>query len=65
MTHEGMLASITRQLVKAELQIHPANPEMALGIAIARRIMEKQYEELLKQSPPNPSQDVQTSLYKT
>lgn len=61
MTHEGMLASITRQLVKAEIQIHAHNPEMALGMAMARRIMERQYEELLKQSPPSPFQDLQTA----
>lgn len=47
MTHEGMLASITRELVKTEIQIHAKNPEMALGMAMARRIMERQYAERL------------------
>jgi len=45
MTHEAMLAAITRELVRAEIQIHAQNPEMALGMAMARRIMERQYAE--------------------
>lgn len=43
MTHEAMLAGITRELVRTEIQIHAQNPEMALGMAMARRIMERQY----------------------
>ena len=47
MTHETMLAAITRELVRTEIQIHAQNPEMALGMAMARRIMERQYLEKL------------------
>lgn len=47
MTHETMLAAITRELVRTEIQIHAQNPEMALGMAMARRIMERQYSEKL------------------
>jgi len=48
MTHEAMLAGITRELVKTEIQIHAQNPEMALGMAMARRIMERQYATTLE-----------------
>lgn len=40
-----MLAAITRELVRTEIAITKQNPEMALGIAMARRIMERQYAE--------------------
>lgn len=43
MTNEQMLFAITRELVRTEIAITKQNPEMALGIAMARRIMERQY----------------------
>ena len=51
MTHEAMLAAITRELVKTEIQIHAKNPEMALGMAMARRIMERQYAANFEATP--------------
>lgn len=45
MTNEQMLFAITRELVRTEIAITKQNPEMALGIAMARRIMERQYAE--------------------
>jgi hypothetical protein len=51
MTHESMLAAITRELVRTEIKITKDNPEMALGMAMARRIMERHYAEHLTTQP--------------
>ena len=55
MTHETMLAAITRELVRTEIQIHAQNPEMALGMAMARRIMERQYADKMTDGNAFPS----------
>jgi len=54
-----MLASITRELVRTEIKIHAQNPEMALGMAMARRIMERQYADKLTQGTAKESLGVQ------
>ena len=60
MTHEAMLAAITRELVKTEIQIHAQNPEMALGMAMARRIMERQYAANFESTPKDSLDVVKT-----
>ena len=44
MTHAQMLAAITRELVRMEVRMESQNPEMVLGMAMARRVMERMYE---------------------
>jgi hypothetical protein len=44
MTHAQMLAALTRELVRMEIRMESQNPEMVLGMAMARRVMERMYE---------------------
>ena len=44
MTHAQMLAALTRELVRMEVRMEKQNPEMVLGMAMARRVMERMYE---------------------
>jgi hypothetical protein len=44
MTHAQMLAALTRELVRMEIRMEKQNPEMVLGMAMARRVMERMYE---------------------
>ena len=44
MTHAQMLAALTRELVRMEIRMEKQNPEMVLGVAMARRVMERMYE---------------------
>jgi hypothetical protein len=39
-----MLAALTRELVRMEIRMESQNPEMVLGMAMARRVMERMYE---------------------
>jgi hypothetical protein len=43
----ALLAAITRELVRTEIQVTKQNPEMAEGIALARWIIEQHYSEKL------------------
>lgn len=47
MTHAQMLAALTRELVRMEIRMESQNPEMVLGMAMARRVMERMYESAL------------------
>ena len=44
MTHAQMLEALTRELVRMEIRMESQNPEMVLGMAMARRVMERMYE---------------------
>ena len=44
MTRAQMLAALTRELVRMEIRMEKQNPEMVLGMAMARRVMERMYE---------------------
>jgi hypothetical protein len=43
MTHAQMLAALTRELVRMEIRLEKQNPEMVLGMAMARKVMERMY----------------------
>lgn len=61
MTNEQMLFAITRELVRTEIAITKQNPEMALGIAMARRIMERQYADKMTEGNAFPSVNANNS----